>query len=632
FVRSPRTRTSAPVTDPARRTPRRLRPASRIAFVLRRLRPASRAALALRHLRPAPSIAFALAGATAAATALPLAAPQITRRFVDDAIGGAGLRHLIMIALGYLALAAAGQAARMVTAWLAGRLAWDGTNRLRERLAGHVLGLDLAFHARHPPGELIERVDGDVAAVADFVVAFVLDVVAGLLLLGGVLVVVFTVDWRLGAALLAYCVLAGLGMTGAQRLAVPSATRSRQASAALYGHLEERLAGAEDLRANGAGRHAVGRFHQVAGAWFRAEWHGSRVAGGLLAATGVAFAAGTALMLALAAWLLAAGAVTVGTAVLLFQYTLMIRMPFERLIDQLRQLQGALAGFARVSDLLAERPVLPEPEAPRPLPASGALGLRLDDVSFAYPDDGEPVLSSLSITLAPGERLGLVGRTGSGKTTLAKLVLRLYDPATGTVEIGGVDLREADPASLRRRVAVVTQDVRLFAGDVRDNLTLFRPGHDDDRLRAVLAGVGLGPWLDSLPAGLDTELGAGLGTGLGTGAGAGVGAGVGGVSAGEAQLLAFARAFLADPGLVVLDEASSRLDPATERHVEESVRRLLDGRTGVLIAHRLSSLAHVDTVAVLDHGKLVEYGRREALAADPHSRFGRLLDAAGVRR
>ncbi|MFI7422164.1 ABC transporter ATP-binding protein [Nonomuraea sp. NPDC049684] len=588
-MRSPLTRTRPHVTSPARQ--------------------------ALRHLRPAPRAALALGAATAAATALPLAAPHVTRRFVDDAVAGAGLRHLIVIALGYLGLAAAGQAARMAAAWLAGRLAWDGTNRLREHLAGHALGLDLAFHARHSPGELIERVDGDVAAVADFVVAFVLDVVAGLLLLAGVLAVVLAVDWRLGAALLAYCLLTGLAMAGAQRLAVPSATRSREASAALYGHLEERLAGAEDLRANGAGRHALGRFHQVAGAWFRAEWHGSRIAGGLLAATNVAFAAGTALMLALAAWLLDAGALTVGTAVLLFQYTLMIRTPFERLIDQLRQFQGALAGFARIGSLLAERPALPVHAAPRPLPASGALGLRLDDVSFAYPDDGESALSGITLTLAPGERLGLVGRTGSGKTTLAKLLLRLYDPTGGTVEIGGLDLRECDPESLRRRVGVVTQDVRLFDGSVRDNLTLFgalTSAHDDARLLEALDGVGLGGRLAALPGGLDGE--------------------PGGLSAGEAQLLAFARAFLADPGLVILDEASSRLDPATERHVEDGVRRLLDGRTGVLIAHRLSSLAHVDKIAVLERGKLVEYGRRADLAADPASRFGRLLDAAGVSR
>ncbi|GAA3620996.1 hypothetical protein GCM10022419_128310 [Nonomuraea rosea] len=189
----------------------------------------------LRLLRPGRGLAAALAAAGAAATALPLAAPQLTRRFVDDAIGGASTRHLTLIALAYLGLAVAGQAARMVTAWLASRLAWDGTNRLRERLAGHALGLDLDYHGRHTPGELIERVDGDVVAVADFVVAFLLDVVAGALLLAGVVVIVFGVDRRIGCALLAYCLLIGFGMTRAQRLAVPSAARARAAGAALMG-------------------------------------------------------------------------------------------------------------------------------------------------------------------------------------------------------------------------------------------------------------------------------------------------------------------------------------------------------------------------------------------------------------
>ncbi|NJP91296.1 ABC transporter ATP-binding protein [Nonomuraea sp. FMUSA5-5] len=238
--------------------------------------------------------------------------PQLTRRFVDDAAGGAGLRHLTLVALGYLALAVAGQAARMATAWLAGRLAWDGTNRLRERLAGHALGLDLSFHGRHTPGELIERVDGDVAAVADFVVAFLLDVVASVLLLSGVVVVVLAVDWRIGAVLLAYCLLVGYGMARAQRLAVPSAARSRAAGATLFGTLEERLAGAEDLRAIGAGEHTVRRFHQVSAALFRAEHRDARIGTMLLAGTSVAFAAGTAIMLSLAAWIMETGALTAG--------------------------------------------------------------------------------------------------------------------------------------------------------------------------------------------------------------------------------------------------------------------------------------------------------------------------------
>ncbi|GIH96972.1 ABC transporter ATP-binding protein [Planobispora siamensis] len=572
----------------------------------------------LRALLPGRHSAAALAVAIAAATALPLAAPQFTRRFVDDAAAGAGTGHLTLIALGYLVVAVAGQAARTLTAWLAGRLAWEGTDRLRERLAEHALGLDMAFHGRRTPGEMIERVDGDVVAVAEFAVAFLLDVVAGVLLLAGVLVIVSTVDPRLGGALAAYCALIGYGMARAQRLAVPSAARARQEHATLFGGLEERLTAVEDIRANGAGEHSVRRFHQSAAALHRAEFRSDRVGSSLLAGTGVAFAAGTAIALGLAAWGRMSGIVTVGTAVLLFQYTLMVRAPFERLIDQLRRYQTALAGIARIGALLAEPRTLPSPADPRPLPATGPLGLRLDGVGFAYDGEGgeggEKVLSDVTLRLAPGERLGLVSRTGSGKTTIARLVLRLYDPVEGVVRVGGLDLREADPASIRRRICVVTQDVQLFAASVRDNLTLFRPSTGDDRLREVLAEVGLGLWLAGLPQGLDTVLG-----------------GPADVSAGEAQLLALARAFLADPGLVVLDEPSSRLDPATEHRIEQSVERLLTGRTAVLIAHRLSSLSRVDEVAVVGEGRILEYGR-EDLAADPDSRFARMLRLAGVAR
>ncbi|MGH3489657.1 MAG: ABC transporter ATP-binding protein [Actinopolymorphaceae bacterium] len=294
----------------------------------------------------------------------------------------------------------------------------------------------------------------------------------------------------------------------------------------------------------------------------------------------------------------------------------MVRAPFERIIDQLQQYQKALAAIARIGGLLAERRTLPEPAEPRPLPATGPLSVELDHVGFAYADDDEQVLADVNLRLAPGETLGLVGRTGSGKTTIARMVLRLYDPTEGVVRLGGVDLRDTDLESVHRRVCVVTQDVQLFAASVRDNLTLFRPGQSDDRLRTVLTEVGLGSWLATLPDGLDTVLASQAG----------------GVSAGEAQLLAFARAFLTDPGLVVLDEASSRLDPATELHIEDAVDRLLTHRTGVLIAHRLSSLSRVDQIAVVDDGRVVEYGRREELAADPTSRFSQLLDAAGVRR
>lgn len=572
--------------------------------------------LVLRALRPGGAGAVALVACILVATALPVLAPRFTSRFVDDAIAGAGTGHLVLIASGYLAVAVAALATRTLLGWLANRLAWDGTNRLREQAAEHALDLDLGFHTARSPGELIERVDGDVAAVAGFAVAFLLDVVASLLLLLAVIVGVLVVDVRLGLVLAGYCLLVGAGMLTGQRLGVPSAARSRAAGATMTGKLEEALSGLEDLRANGAGEHVVSRFHRTAGDWYRAERRAALVGVSVLAGTSVAFAAGTALILALAVALLARGSLTVGTAVLLFQYTLLVRAPFERLVEELRHVQGALAAAARLGDLLGTRPALPPPAVPRPLPA-GPLAVSLEQVGHRYPGTTEPSLAGVRIELAPGQVLGLAGRTGSGKTTLARLLLRLYDPESGVVRVGGVDLREADPASLRRRVRMVTQDVQLFNASIRDNLTLFGSpidggddGPDDQRLLAALAEVGLGPWL----------------------AGRSLDAPIGGVSAGEAQLLAFARVLLSDAGLVVLDEPSSRLDLATERQIEASIGRLLQDRTGVLVAHRLSSLDRADTVAVLHEGRVVEYGPRAELAADPGSRFAQLLSLAGAAR
>ncbi|GAA2881121.1 ABC transporter ATP-binding protein [Nonomuraea rubra] len=520
---------------------------------------ASPSSSVLRLLRPGPGAAAALAAAIAAATALPLAAPQVTRRFVDDAIGGASIRHLTLVALGYLALAVAGQAARMVTAWLAGRLAWDGTNRLRERLTGHALGLDLAFHGRHTPGELIERVDGDVVAVADFVVAFLLDVVASVLLLAGVVVVVFAVDWRIGAALLAYCLIVGYGMARAQRLAVPSAARARAASATLFGTLEERFAGAEDIRANGAGEHTVRRFHQVAAALFRAENRDARIGTTLLAGTSVAFAAGTAVMLALAAWTVETGTLTVGTAVLLFQYTLMVRAPFERLIDQIRQYQAALAGLARIAALLAERPAAdPRHRARCRVPGRSACASKAS--RFSYPDDGRAgavrhrrhagARRDAGPGRADGQRQDHPGQARAAAGTT---------PSRAPSASAGVDLREPTPARLRARIGVVTQDVQLFAASVRDNLTLFRPSPGDERLMEVLQAVGLDEWAAGLPDGLDTELR--------------------GLSAGQGQLLAFARAFLAIPGSSSWTRRPAASTPPLSGASRDSVGRLLEGRT-----------------------------------------------------
>ncbi len=298
--------------------------------------------------------------------------------------------------------------------------------------------------------------------------------------------------------------------------------------------------------------------------------------------------------------------ITIGTVYIIFYYTNLIIQPMEQIRSQLQDLQGAGAGIQRVQELLLTQTALKDGSSTQ-LPA-GALSVAFDDVTFGY-TAGEAVLHGVSFQIQAGNVLGVLGRTGSGKTTLARLLLRLYDPQKGEVRIGGVPVREERLHDLRQHIGLVTQDVQLFHASVRDNLTFFNPAIPDAQIIEVLTDLGLAAWYHALPAGLDTELGSD-GEGL---------------SAGEAQLLAFTRVFLADPGLVILDEASSRLDPATERLIERAVSKLFAGRTGIIIAHRLGTVQRADDILVLQDGRIQEYGPRIQLAGDATSRFHYLL-------
>jgi ABC-type multidrug transport system fused ATPase/permease subunit len=565
------------------------------------------------HLWPERRALAGLIGALVIGTVLPLLGPLVLGYFVDRAIDGAKTGELATIAAAYLLIAAGAQVATVVRTWVASRQAWTATNRLREELASHTLSLDISYHGKHAPGELIERVDGDVHAIAEFLVTFLVDILGSALLLAGTLVVLTIADVRLGVALVLFVGFASVMLVRVQRRALPTSAAYRAVVAGMFADLEEHLAAAEDLRANGAGAHIVRRFHEVSATAFRADRRAEVVGGGLVRLTNLAFTVGTAMLLGIGALLQHAGAITVGTLLVVFRYAQLIRQPLERIIDQLKELQRAQAGVARAAELFSVRSELSWPvegEA-HPLPARGPFAVELRNVSFAYGD--EPVLDHVDLRIEPGRSLGLVGRTGSGKTTITRLVLRLYDPDTGHVFLDETDVRSIGAGDLRARVAMVTQEVQLFRASLRENLTLFgtHPRTDADLLR-LLDELGLRDWLASRPEGLDTELGPN-GSGL---------------SAGEAQLLALARAFLADPGLVILDEPSSRLDPETEVLVERAVDRLVAGRTAILVAHRLSSLRAVDNIAVVDHGRIVEHGARADLAADTTSRFARLLAVA----
>jgi ATP-binding cassette subfamily B protein len=290
----------------------------------------------------------------------------------------------------------------------------------------------------------------------------------------------------------------------------------------------------------------------------------------------------------------------------LIYYINLLGRPIRELTQQTENLQNIGAVTERLADLnaITSKTV----DGPGAIIPQGPLALVFDDVTFGYNAE-EPVLKNVSFELAPGQVMGLLGRTGSGKTTIARLIFRLYDPLQGCVELGDVDIRNPTLKGLRQRVALVTQDVQLFQASVRDNLTFFNRDIPDERILAVIEDLELSDWFHSLSDGLDTRLETG-GRSL---------------SAGEGQLLAMARVFLRDPGLVILDEASSRLDPATEQRIERAIDKLLRNRSALIIAHRLGTVQRADTIMILEEGRVVESGQREWLAQDSGSRFAGLL-------
>jgi ATP-binding cassette, subfamily B, bacterial len=549
---------------------------------------------------------------------LRLSLPLLLGRFADDALAGESADALVRLAVAYVVVALVSEALGLGVVWGSVRLSWRAGNRLRERLAAHALRLEQAWHGRHSPGQLIERIDGDVEAMVVFFSGIAIEIAGNVALIAGMVIVATVIDPWSGLILAVTACVGAAVMIRLRVAAVSAREAERQVNAELYGDLEERLGGLEDLRANGAGAYAVHRLHHHSARSWRAARRASLRGDSAHAAAAMVFAVGTAGTLLAGILLQQRGVITVGAVLSLYRYADMLRQPLQRIAEQLKEFQKAMAGARRASSLLATEPRITDgPLDGSAIPARGhgrhrGLAVDFDDVTFAYDGGTAPALEAIDLHLAAGRHLGVIGRTGSGKTTLARLLLRLWDVDAGAVRVGGVDVRDLRVAALRRRVAIVTQDVDLFRGPLRDNLTLFGThAAGDAELHDLLGRIGLGAWVASLPDGLDTVLEGGQG-----------------LSAGEGQLVAFARAFLADPDIVVLDEASSRLDPFTAERIASATRSLLAGRTAVVIAHRLETLAEVDEIAVLENGRLVELGGRARLAADDDSRYARLLRTA----
>lgn len=563
---------------------------------------------------------------------LPLITPQILRFFIDTATDNLeasrdilrrfllplsewiGSDPLITAAFFFIAVSIAGQLIRFINSYLSQDIGWRATNQMRGDLAQHCLTLDMTFHQQKTPGEMVERVDGDTTTLATFFSALILDVAGGLIRLGLILILVAREDWRIGIAMTAFTAVAMLVFNLTRSVAVPIYAAEREGYAKMFGFIEERIGGIEDIRTNGGVPYTMNRFFKVVQEVFKLNLRSDIIGECLRSLTGGLFALGYALAMGVCIWLYQNSIFTLGAIVLVFDYMRQLQFPLHTISRQINELQRATAGMKRIEQLYQTQSSLKDgSKSPSSLPAENIQPIAIpdvafDQVTFGYVEE-EMVLKNLSFELGKGKVLGLLGRTGSGKTTITRLLFRLYDINKGGIRIAGTPIQELKQADLRHYIGLVTQDVQLFNATVRQNLSLFDGQISDQKIVSVIEELGLTDWYRSLPEGLDSLLAAG-GSGL---------------SAGEAQLLAFTRIFLKDPGIIILDEPSSRLDPATEARIDFAIQKLLQGRTGIIIAHRLGTLQRVDEVMILEGGQIREYGPRQTLANDPKSRFAELL-------
>jgi ATP-binding cassette subfamily B protein len=549
-----------------------------------------------RMLRPQGRRVAAALGMVVLWTGTVLAGPYLVKFGIDRGITERDAGNVDLAVAGYVVVAILAYVTYRIQIRLISLVGEDFLRSLRIRVFEHLQRLSMPFYDRSKAGVLVSRMTSDVDSLSELVQMGLTMFVSNALLLGVSLIVLTTVSWQLMlvcAIALPPVILASVKF---QRDSNAAYLDVRDRIGTTLSHLQEGIAGVRVVQAFAREEVEVDRFQRGNRELYDSHMRSVRISAWYLPVIELAGWGTTALTLGFGGWMVHQDVLTVGTVAFFVLALSNLFEPVQQLSQLFNMVQSAGAGLHKLYELLDTPVDVPERPGAVDLPESGDIDV--DRVSFAYAD-GPPVLHDVSLHIAVGSRLALVGPTGAGKSTLAKLVARLYDPTEGTVRFGGVDLRDATVASLRDRIVVIPQEGFLFNGTIRANVRLARASATDAEVDAALRAVNAYDRFASLPEGLDTEVRE-RGSRL---------------SAGEKQLVSLARAALADPALLVLDEATSSLDPGTEALVEGAVDRLLEGRTVVVIAHRLSTSERADLVGVVDGGELVELGTHADLVA-----------------
>lgn len=538
-----------------------------------------------------------------AATAGKIVVPVAVQQIIDNGLSGPGGPDLAFVAR-MVATCAGLLVLTMVASYLMNvrlyRATESGLATLRRKAFRHVHDLSVLTQNSERKGALVSRVTSDVDQISTFMQwgGMLLLVSTGQLLVATTLMAVYS--WQLTLVVWVCFLPLLFGVRRLQKHLSTAYLKVRENTGDMLGVIGETVMGAAVIRAHGTEARTAARIDSTVLTTRRSQIRAQRLAVAVSPLAEIVSALGNAAVVLIGVWLGLGGDLTAGQLIaFLFLMTLFIQ-PMMMATEIFNEAQNAIAGWRRVLGVLDTAPDIADPgEAGKVLPR-GPVRVTFDDVTYAYPE-GPVVLDDVAVEITPGTRVAVVGETGSGKTTFVKLLTRLMDPARGTVRLDGTDLREVAFSSLRGRVVMVPQEGFLFDSSLGDNIRFARPESTDAELEAAVTALGLREWLDTLAHGLDTPVGQ-RGESL---------------SAGERQLVALVRAYVADPDLLVLDEATSAVDPHTEVRIQRALDRLTRGRTSVAIAHRLSTAEAADRVLVFDGGRVVQSGSHDELVAEP---------------
>jgi ATP-binding cassette subfamily B protein len=529
-----------------------------------------------------------------------LSGPLLVRYGIDHGLpsstssGDAGALNLA-VAL-YLAMALLGLVLGRSAIVMVAKIGERFLRELRNRLFGHVMSLSLDYFETEKTGRIVARMTSDIDALQELISQGLVLFVQNVFLFVGAVILVTYISWQLALGVLVIVPPVYFASRWFRRVSNKAYLEVRDRISTNLSTLQESLEGVRVVQAFGRESAFTRKFQRTNEDQYAANMYTVKISAKYFPVVEYAGIAGTAVIIGWGGWLSTKGIVTVGTVAAFILWLNNLFEPINQLSQLYNTVQSAGAALGKIFGVLDTRPTVRQRQGAVDLPRSEEIDV--DHVTFAYGDNA-PVLHDVSLQIGAGERIALVGPTGAGKSTLAKLIARFYDPVEGSVRVGGVDLKDATHLSLRERIVVVPQEGFLFAGTLRDNVRVGRPEATEAEVDDALRALGLYDRFAAFPEGLETEVRE-RGSRL---------------SAGERQLISLARAALADPTILVLDEATSNLDPGTEQSVEAALETLMHGRTVVVVGHRLSTAARADRIAVVYDGHLTELGTHDELVA-----------------